>query len=161
MVQAEGANSRVNDIFGDELRQGEAAVPTGQALTGSKFVGVYFGAHWAPPCRRFTPSLVTNYNEINKDAKKLEVVFCSNDGNEEHFKRNFAEMPWLSIPFNVDGARRNNLQQKYGIMEIPSFVVLDAEGGQVLSYSGVSDLAEGPSKALEKWESEKTALTTQ
>ena len=36
-----------------------------EAFQGVKFVGLYFGAHWAPCCRRFTTTLTEKYNEIN------------------------------------------------------------------------------------------------
>jgi len=68
------------------------------------FVAIYFGAHWAPPCRLFTPSLSEFYNKVNKgsDSKQIEVIFCSNDGNEAAFERNFSEMPWCAIPYTEE-----------------------------------------------------------
>ena len=65
-----------------------------------KFIGLYFGAHWAPPCRKFTTKLTEVYNELNKDGKVLEVIFVSSDGNEDHFKANLASMPWTAVQYN-------------------------------------------------------------
>ena len=31
-----------------------------------KYIGLYFSASWCGPCRRFTPKLIWNYNEILK-----------------------------------------------------------------------------------------------
>ncbi len=73
------------------------------------FIGIYFGAHWAPPCRLFTPALAEFYNSLNRDGKVFEVIFCSIDGNEDAFERNYAEMPWTAIPF-TDEQRIQNLK---------------------------------------------------
>ena len=129
----------MDDILGQELVVNNGEVkPVGEALAGAKFVGLYFGAHWAPCCRRFTTTLMEKYAEINNNAKEFEVVFVSKDGNQEHFDRNFGEMPWTAISF-ADEARKKSLEQKYGIMEIPMLIILAADGKQV-SDKGISDL---------------------
>ena len=51
----------MNNIIGTELRKGEQNVGL-DTLEGSKFVAIYFGAHWAPPCRLFTKTLTEFYN---------------------------------------------------------------------------------------------------
>ena len=141
----------MEDILGSELVINGGVQPVAEALAGSKFVGLYFGAHWAPCCRRFTTTLLEKYAEINNNAKEFEVVFVSKDGNQEHFDRNFAEMPWKAINF-ADEARKKSLEQKYGIMEIPMLIILAADGQQV-SDKGISDLQNNPSNAVvEAWE---------
>ena len=32
----------------------------------SPLVGIYFSAHWCPPCRGFTPKLVEFFSELEK-----------------------------------------------------------------------------------------------
>ena len=39
---------------------------------------------------------------INAEGKVFEVIFVSIDGNAEAFERNFAEMPWLAVPYSDD-----------------------------------------------------------
>ena len=129
----------MEDILGTELiTQGGAPQALTDAFQGTKFVGLYFGAHWAPCCRRFTTTLTEKYNEINANNKDFEVVFVSKDGNQAHFDRNFAEMPWKAVKYD-DEARKKSLEQKYGIMEIPMLIVLGANGQQV-SDNGIRDL---------------------
>ena len=72
----------MDKVVGDELlKKGVADAPTVELMANIQFVGIYFGAHWAPPCRRFTSTLKTIYEEINKDGIKFEVIFCSQDGD--------------------------------------------------------------------------------
>lgn len=60
----------------------------------------YFGAHWAPPSRIFTTTLIEKfYNVVNEGGKKAEIIFVSDDREKSHFDRNFLKMPWFSIPF--------------------------------------------------------------
>ena len=142
----------MEDILGTELvTQGGAMQPLSEATTNVKFTGLYFGAHWAPCCRRFTTTLTEKYNEINGANKDFEVVFVSKDGNQAAFDRNFAEMPWKAIKYD-DEARKKSLEQKYGIMEIPMLIVLGANGQQV-SDNGIRDLQNHQSNAIvEAWE---------
>lgn len=62
-------------------------------------LGLYFSAHWCPPCRSFTPKLVEVYNELQKSGKNFEIVFCSSDRDEEGFKEYYETMPWKCVPF--------------------------------------------------------------
>ena len=153
------ADNELIQHLGDKLRHGQNAgteVLTGQAVGESNFVGVYFGAHWAPPCRKFTTSLKKNYQEANEKGKQLEVIFCSSDGNEDAFVRNYNDMEWFAIDFN-DQARKQSLSQLYGIMELPTLVILD-RNGRVISLTGDKDLKEGTEKALENWEKSRAEL---
>ena len=52
----------VDDILGTELvTEGGALQPTSEAMNGIKYIGLYFGAHWAPCCRRYTDTLKSDY----------------------------------------------------------------------------------------------------
>ena len=66
-----------------------------------KVIGLYFSAHWCPPCRRFTPELVEWYNELKKGPlkDKFDIVFISSDREEKAFDEYFDSMPWLALPY--------------------------------------------------------------
>jgi nucleoredoxin len=68
------------------------------------FSGIYFSAHWCPPCRGFTPVLADCYKKLaEKNAGKkfrFEVVFVSSDRDQESFDGYYSEMPWCAIPFS-------------------------------------------------------------
>ena len=118
----------MEDIIGTEVvAEGANMQAVGDAMNNIKFVGLYFGAHWAPCCRRFTTTLTEKYGEINQANKEFEVVFVSKDGNQAAFDRNFAEMPWKAIKYD-DEPRKKSLEQRYGIMEIPTLIILAPDG---------------------------------
>jgi nucleoredoxin len=63
-----------------------------------KTVGIYFSAHWCPPCRGFTPQLAEFYLRNSKN-KNLEIIFVSSDRDETSFQEYYNEMPWLALAF--------------------------------------------------------------
>ncbi len=71
-----------------------------QTTLAGKVVGVYFSAHWCPPCRGFTPFLANVYNECKKANKPFEIVFVSSDTDEQAFKHYLDSMPWLAVPYS-------------------------------------------------------------
>ena len=68
----------------------------------ARYTLFYFSAHWCGPCRSFTPRLTKFYNFINKDIKRLEVIFISWDDEEVEYKEYFKTMPWLSSAFSIE-----------------------------------------------------------
>ena len=57
-------------LFSDGLLDAEGKTVSPDQLKG-KLVGIYFSAHWCPPCRAFTPRLVAFRD---KNAAEFEVV---------------------------------------------------------------------------------------
>ncbi len=62
-------------------------------------MGLYFSAHWCPPCRAFTPKLGEAYTNLVNEGKKFEVIFISSDQDEEGFQEYFSEMPFKALAF--------------------------------------------------------------
>ena len=90
------------------------------------FFGLYFSAHWCPPCSGFTPKLINFYNVVNKNNKQLEIIFVSSDKSEAEFNEYYDSMPWLSIPFKDESIQ--NLKETFEIMGIPTFLVFNSDG---------------------------------
>lgn len=91
-----------------------------------KYIGLYFSAHWCPPCKQFTPKLVSFYNrrkEMGHDD--FEIIFVSSDKDKTQFEDYFGEMPWLSLPFG--DPRKDGLSNRFEIEGIPSLVILDPD----------------------------------
>jgi len=118
-------------------------------LTENPAIGVYFSAHWCPPCRGFTPKLVSTYNALKAAGKKFEIIFASSDSDEESFKEYFHEMPWLAIPYK--DKRISELSDLYGVQGIPTFVIVDPATGQIINANGRSVVEADPQGADFPW----------
>lgn len=96
-------------------------------------VGIYFSAHWCPPCRGFTPVLAAFYKE-HKEFKNFEIVFASSDQSQAEFDEYYAEHPWLCIPFG--DPRKPALSKKFKVRGIPALIFLDSDTGKVICENG-------------------------
>jgi len=112
-------------------------------------LGLYFSAHWCPPCRDFTPKLVQTYNKVKGDGKKLEIIFVTSDKDEESFKEYFAEMPWLALPFS--DKRISELSDLYGVEGIPTFVIVDPATGKTINEAAKGAVSADPQGAEFPW----------
>ncbi|KAJ0038032.1 hypothetical protein Pint_22962 [Pistacia integerrima] len=136
-----------------------------ESLKGKK-VGLYFSASWCGPRKRFTPVLVEVYDELSSKSD-FEVVFVSNNKNDEAFKGYFSIMPWLAIPFS-DLETCDNLNELFKVRGISYLVILD-ENGKDLTDSGTEIIQEygvewtpfTSEKIKEMKEEEKRAKTKQ
>ena len=110
-------------------------VPTSQALSGKKVIGLYFSGHYCPPCRRFTPLLDGVYSKIKAAGHEdVEIVFVSSDRDEASFSDYFREMPWIALPY----ARRDlklELCDKFNVKTVPTLIFFN-EHGDVVEREG-------------------------
>jgi nucleoredoxin len=137
-----------DEIFSDaKLVSSDGTTCSGSSLKGKVF-GLYFSAHWCPPCRGFTPKLADWYKSDLKE-KGLEVVFVSSDKDEASFKSYFGEQPWLALDF-ADRKRKELLSKKFGVSGIPSFVII-GEDGCVITKDGRAAVSGDPTGAEFPW----------
>jgi len=137
-------------LFGDNLLGKEGSITTEEALSGVDAVGIYFSAHWCPPCRGFTPKLAELYKKYKEKGLKFEVVFVSSDREEEGFKDYFGDMPWLALPYEQRDTK-NKLSKKYKVNGIPSLVIVDGKTGETITTDGRSAVMEDPEGAAFPW----------
>ncbi|WP_372845294.1 thioredoxin-like domain-containing protein [Pontiella sp.] len=137
------------ELFGDELRDADKEKVSTDALAG-KTIGIYFSAHWCPPCRAFTPELVKFHNKLTQDGKPFEIVFVSSDREKaamyEYMEE--MEMPWLALPFGDD--HKGNLAKKYNVSGIPKLVIID-EDGKLITENGRGDVTQKGADAFDDW----------
>merc|ERR1719230_425992 len=143
------AASAFTDLFGDSLLKGKETVSTTEALAGKQTIGIYFSAHWCPPCRGFTPKLAEWYSKDLK-AKGMEIIFVSSDKDQGQFDEYYGEMPWLGLPFEAR-ALKAKLSKKYKVKGIPSFVVLDGADGSTITLDGREAVSEDPTGKELPW----------
>lgn len=136
------------DIFGKTLSSKDGDIPTQEALSGKTAVGIYFSAHWCPPCRGFTPKLAEWYTASFK-AKGMEIVFASSDRDEDAFKSYFAEQPWLALPFS-DRATKEKLSKQFKVQGIPSFVIIGPDG-KTITTDGRTAVSKDPTGEKYPW----------
>jgi len=137
MEDPEGANfpwvpPTFADTMPDKL-QGKDGEVSYASLAG-KTIGIYFSAHWCPPCRGFTPELVKTYNKLKAEVKPFEIIFASSDRDEAAFNEYYGEMPWLTLPY-ADRAAKEKLSKVFGVEGIPSFHIIEHDG-TVINNSG-------------------------
>ena len=114
-----------------------------------KTVGIYFSAHWCPPCRGFTPVLSEFYKK-HQDKKSFEVIFVSSDRDDASFTDYFKTMPWLALAFK-DRNIKEKLCTKYGIRGIPTFILVDGNSGKLITANGRSKVTDDEDASSFPW----------
>jgi nucleoredoxin len=107
-------------------------------LMGVKYWAFYYSASWCPPCRAFTPDLVSFYRDFKPAHPDFELIFVNDDNNEEDMLNYMKgdSMPWPAVWYSdIDNPELE--AKKYCGDGIPCLVLVDADG-QVLSdtYQG-------------------------
>lgn len=130
----------LNDLFGEadllsKTPAGDISSVAVGSLVENEVVGIYFSAHWCPPCRFFTPQLISKYKEIVADGKAFDVVFVSSDSDQKAFDDYYADMPWKALSFS-DRETKEKISSKYEVRGIPTLVLIDPRTGEVISKEG-------------------------
>ncbi|MDC0510792.1 thioredoxin-like domain-containing protein, partial [bacterium] len=124
--------------FGEVMADATFVDKSGAERDGASFagkpLGLYFSAHWCPPCRGFTPKLAEYYSAGLKD--KLEIVFVSSDQDKGQFDGYLSEMPWPALSF-AQRDKKEVLSDMFKVEGIPTFVILDADG-KIITTDGRS-----------------------
>ena len=138
------------ELFGKELRDSKKKKTAVDSLAG-KTIGIYFSAHWCPPCRAFTPQLVDFHNEMTKRGKPFQIIFVSSDRDKSamysYMKQ--MDMPWLALPFGDD--HKQALSQKFNVSGIPKLVIID-ETGELITENGRGDVSSKGNDAFDSWQ---------
>ena len=106
------------DLLGDTVISHSGSTSTRKLAGEGRVIGLYFSAHWCPPCRAFTLQLVEWYKSFKAQAargKDLDIVFVSSDKDEQTFLEYFQPMPWYSLPFT---------ERDRKVIVNPSFIII-------------------------------------
>jgi nucleoredoxin len=138
-----GNNSAVSSmVFGNLVRNGtNGLLPVNDsALTPVRYFAVYYSAQWCPPCHVFTPKLVQFYNTFKATHPDFEVIFVSedHDENQMHDYMETMAMPWPAVRYDKlshpTATFKGSGIESYANSGIPDLVLLDSTG-KVLSDS--------------------------
>ncbi len=117
-------------------------------LLSNELIGVYFSAHWCGPCRAFTPKLAQFYKNVNKDEKKVEIIFNSADQDLKSFNEYFSTMPWIATPF--DSESKSKIDDACGINSIPQLIIFDNKGN-IIDDNGRRTVETQGDNAINVW----------
>ncbi len=143
------ASDAILELFGKKLKNNRKKNVSTDEL-GGKIIGIYFSAHWCPPCKAFTPKLVEFHEKMAKEGKPFEIVFVSSDRSQSDMYNYVEEMdmPWLMLPFGDD--HKKSLSEKFEVKGIPMLVIIDAKG-KTITKNGRSEVSSQGAKAFDKW----------
>lgn len=77
------ANNDQNNARISLMKHDNSQINYDSVLHHNKYVMLYFAAHWAPSCQRFTPFLADFY-KLYRNVLSFEVIFVSLDRTERH-----------------------------------------------------------------------------
>lgn len=119
--------------FSDHLLiMGDDGQPHGfdsSKLAGVKYWAFYYSASWCPPCRAFTPDLVSFYRDFKPSHPNFELIFVNFDQSDgdmiSYMKAD--SMPWPAVWYS-DIDNPDLAAKKYCGSGIPCLVLVDADG---------------------------------
>ena len=157
-VRAPNDTRALEKLLGRTLQRGSVTVPTQKALSRARVVGIYFSAHWCPPCRSFTPVLAQCYEAVKEvhGEGQFEVVFVSSDRSKKDFEQYLATMPWLSLKY-ADESARKSLAKHFNVSSLPTLLLVSPTSGRVLEVDGRGKVAADPSGNNFPWVEDPSA----
>jgi len=127
--------------------EGKSVTPATVQSSSNTHVAFYFSAEWCPPCRKFTPGLVTWYEEIKQKYPGFELIFVSSDKSPADMEK-YMEGYKMSFPAII----HTKIEQHMDLVKatgngIPNMTFMDADGN-VLSTAYADGNYRGPGAVL-------------
>ncbi|CUG90311.1 tryparedoxin, putative [Bodo saltans] len=75
---------------------------TAEKLKTLSCFSIYFAGQWSPPCRAFTPQLMSIYGQLKEfddERRNTEIIFISCDRTLEAYEEFCYDMPWAAAGF--------------------------------------------------------------
>ncbi|KAK3709196.1 hypothetical protein RRG08_030873 [Elysia crispata] len=151
----------LESLLGEHVVDAQGNFVTPETLlkeNGNGVLGLYFAAHWCPPCRTFCPNLMLLYDELKKRHNPFEVIYISLDNKEPSFNEYLSKMPWYAVPFTEED-KREEIAITFGIKGIPFFVLLDIQTLEVIAHNGREVVSKDPRGALYPWKNLPEEMT--
>jgi len=140
------------EALGDSLVKKDGSTVATETLRGKTF-GLYFSAHWCPPCLGFTPILKSFYEEYKAKSEDFEIIFISSDQSEDAMQSYFQgeHGDYLALPFSKR-KEKAALSDMCGVEGIPTFAIVGPDG-TIINKNGRGKITAGVAAVLEAgWE---------
>nr|CCA18598.1 nucleoredoxin putative [Albugo laibachii Nc14]CCA20555.1 nucleoredoxin putative [Albugo laibachii Nc14] len=136
-------------LLGPKLETKDGSKSTQEALKTKKIVGLYFSAHWCPPCNSFTPILSEFYEHMTAAHQDFEIVFISSDSDDKSFQSYYEMMPFSAVPFIE--VQRKRIAGTFVVNAIPTLIFLDGNA-RVVEKEGRALVANLEGSVDDVWE---------
>jgi nucleoredoxin len=137
----------IQELFnGNTIKNGNGEVVDYDTIGANQIIGIYFSAHWCPPCRQFTPLLAKKYLEYKASENPFEIIFVSSDNSPIECDEYFADMPWLCLDYDARDIAQS-LGMKYGVRGIPSLILVNGQG-ELITTNGRAAIQSVPFEGL-------------
>lgn len=100
-----------------------------------KYLLINFWATWCGPCKIEMPSLEALYRRFKSD--KFDILGISNDMFGERVVRPYVKASKLTFPMLLD--QRMTVSRQYGIVSLPTTVLIDPHGEIIGVLQGAED----------------------
>lgn len=157
-------------------------------LLKNAYIGIYFSAHWCPPCRHLTTHLIQVYNHLKKQTNeriittlqnqsdqnqlkdeniivsknqpdhKFEVIFISSDRSLDSYEEYCSTMPWLMLPYQHHTTKP--ITKYFDVQGIPALILLDPDHN-IISSNARTAVFNDPTAKHFPWSSEQPEELTE
>lgn len=131
-----------------------------------KTVGLYFTVISDRLATDFNLKLLEVYEKLKERGQNFEIVVISLDNGEEQFKRVFATMPWLALPFKDRSYEK--LERYFEVRDLPTLVIIGPDGktlspnaAEFIEDHGIKAYPFNPEKLVEFAEMKRAKLGAQ
>jgi len=137
----------------NEAKDGHTEVDAASLKDSVDYIGIYFSAHWCPPCRGFTPKLNDWYKKNVASGKhKFEFIFNTWDRDPESHTSYWREkMDFLTRKYD-DKDLRKGLDKLFEVQGIPTLAIVDAKTGKLITTDARSKIDSDPDGEQFPWE---------